>query len=102
MQARTLYGTFRVRRVNLDKDHGAGVNIQFNNGDVAGITSARNDFTLQGVWLELASTFVMSQNAGLYLAVAHLFPVQSNALESYGKQAGLQNGSGIPIFNGGN
>lgn len=72
----------------LYKDHGAGVNIQFNNGDVVGITSTRNDFNLQGVWLELASPFVLSQSAGLYFAVAHLFPVQSNAVESYGQAGG--------------
>jgi hypothetical protein len=67
----------------LYKDHGAGVNIQFNNGDVVGITSARNDFTLQGVWLELTAPFALSQNMGMFLALAHLFPVTSNALESY-------------------
>ncbi len=67
----------------LYKDHGTGINIQFNNGDVVGITSARNDFTLQGVWLELTAPFALSQNVGMFLALAHLFPVQSNALESY-------------------
>jgi hypothetical protein len=67
----------------LYKDHGAGVNIQFGNGDVLGITSARNDFTLQGVWLELAAPVALSQNVGLFLSVAHLFPVQTIALESY-------------------
>ncbi|MGO9567334.1 MAG: hypothetical protein ACLP5H_07330 [Desulfomonilaceae bacterium] len=72
----------------LYKDHGAGVNIQFNNGDVVGITSTRNDFTLQGVWLELAAPFALSQNAGLFLSLAHLFPVQSNALESYQQLGG--------------
>ena len=46
----------------LFKDHGAGVEIQFNNGDVATITSTRNDFDLQGVWLELALPFVLSEN----------------------------------------
>ena len=65
------------------KDHGAGVNIQFNDGDVLGITSTRNDFTLQGVWLELATPVALSQNVGFFLSVAHLFPVQTTALESY-------------------
>ncbi len=67
----------------LYKDHGAGVNIQFNDGDVLGITSTRNDFTLQGVWLELAAPVALSQNVGFFLSVAHLFPVQTTALESY-------------------
>ena len=67
----------------LFKDHGAGVNIQFNDGDVLGITSTRNDFTLQGIWLELAAPVALSQNVGLFSSVAHLFPVQTTALESY-------------------
>ena len=67
----------------LYKDHGAGVNLQFNDGDVLGITSTRNDFTLQGVWLELAAPVALSQNVGFFLSVAHLFPVQTTALESY-------------------
>jgi len=72
----------------LYKDHGAGINIQFNDGDVLGITSLRNDFTLQGVWLELATPFALSQNAGLFFSVAHLFPVQNTALESYQQLTG--------------
>ncbi len=72
----------------LYKDHGAGVNIQFNNGDVVGITSTRNDFTLQGVWLELTAPVRLCQNAGLFFALSHLFPVQSDALESYGQVGG--------------
>src|SRR5208283_5665958 len=67
----------------LFKDHGAGLNIQFNDGDVLGITSTRNDFTLQGVWLELAAPVALSKNVGLFSSVAHLFPVQTTALESY-------------------
>ncbi len=68
----------------LYKDHGAGVNIQLNDGgDVLGINSTRNDFTLQGVWLELAAPVALSQNLGFFLSVAHLFPVQTTALESY-------------------
>jgi len=67
----------------LYKDHGAGVNIQFNNGDVVGITSTRNDFNLQGIWLELTAPVALSPTAGLYFALAHLFPVQSTASQSY-------------------
>jgi hypothetical protein len=72
----------------LYKDHGAGVKIHFEDGNVLGISSMRNDFTLQGVWLELAAPIALSQNAGLFLSVAHLFPVQTNALESYHQLVG--------------
>jgi len=67
----------------LFKDHGAGVNIQFNNGDVVGITSTRNDFDLQGVWLEAALPVVFSECAALFVTGAHLFPVKTKALQSY-------------------
>ncbi len=68
----------------LYKDHGAGTKIHFEDGNLlAGISSMRNDFTLQGVWLELAAPIALSQNAGLFFSVAHLFPVQATALESY-------------------
>ena len=69
----------------LYKDYGAGTKIHFEDGNLlAGISSMRNDFTLQGVWLELAAPVALSQNAGLFFSVAHLFPVQATALESYG------------------
>lgn len=67
----------------LFKDHGAGINIQFNNGDVVGITSTRNDFDLQGVWLELALPIALSENVGGFVTGAHLFPVQTKTLQSY-------------------
>jgi hypothetical protein len=72
----------------LFKDHGAGVNIEFNNGDVVSITSTRNDFDLQGVWLELALPFVLCQNATGFVTGAHLFPVQTKALQSYQELTG--------------
>jgi hypothetical protein len=67
----------------LFKDHGAGVDIQFNNLDVAGITSTRNDFDLQGVWAELVLPFAVSKNVGFFVTGAHLFPVQGQSLQSY-------------------
>ncbi len=67
----------------LFKDHGAGVQIEFNNGDVVGITSTRNDFDLQGVWLELAVPVALSPEAGLVFTGAHLFPVQPNGTQTY-------------------
>jgi hypothetical protein len=73
----------------LFKDHGAGVNIQFNNGDVVSITSTRNDFDLQGVWLELAIPVALSENAALFATGAHLFPVNTKALQSYRQVAGV-------------
>ena len=59
---------------NLCQGSWGGVNIQFNNGDVAGITSARNDFTLQGVWLELtASTFAHVPKCGVVFLPWRIF-----------------------------
>ncbi|MBI4962412.1 MAG: hypothetical protein HY913_03980 [Desulfomonile tiedjei] len=68
----------------LFKDKGAGIDIQLNNAGGAGITSTRNDFDLQGVWLELALPVAVSQNCGLFFTGAHLFPVQTKAVQSYG------------------
>jgi hypothetical protein len=73
----------------LFKDHGAGVNIQFNNGDVVGITGTRNDFDLQGVWLELALPVCLTENAGLFVTGAHLFPVQTKTVQSYRQVDGV-------------
>ena len=73
----------------LFKDHGAGVEIQFNNGDVATITSTRNDFDLQGVWLELALPFALCENANAFITGAHLFPTQTKALQSYQEVNGV-------------
>jgi hypothetical protein len=73
----------------LFKDHGAGINIQFNDGDVVGITSTRNDLDLQGVWLELALPIALSQNANVFVTGAHLFPVQTKAFQSYGQVNGV-------------
>ena len=67
----------------LFKDHGAGIDLQFSNGNVAGITSTRNDFDLQGVWLEFALPIAISKNAGLFFTGAHLFPVETKGLQSY-------------------
>jgi hypothetical protein len=73
----------------LFKDHGAGVDIEFNNGDVVSITSTRNDFDLQGVWLELAVPFALSQDAFAFVTGAHLFPTQTKALQSYRQVNGV-------------
>ncbi len=67
----------------LFKDHGAGVNVQFNNGDVVGITSTRNDFDLQGVWLELMVPFALGPSATAFVSGAHLFPVNVKDIQSY-------------------
>lgn len=67
----------------LFKDHGAGINIEFNNGTVLGLNSTRNDFDLQGVWGEVALPFAVSDNASLFVTGAHLFPVQTKAIQSY-------------------
>jgi hypothetical protein len=72
----------------LFKDHGAGLQIQFNNGDVASINSTRNDFDLQGVWLELAVPVFLSPQAGLVFTGSHLFPVQPNAVQTYSRISG--------------
>jgi hypothetical protein len=73
----------------LFKDRGVGINIQFNDGDVVGITSTRNDLDLQGVWLELALPVALSQNANIFFTGAHLFPVQTKAFQSYGLLTGV-------------
>jgi hypothetical protein len=67
----------------LFKDRGAEIDIEFENGDVVGITSTRNDFDLQGVWLELAVPFALSQDLSGFVTGAHLFPTQTKARESY-------------------
>jgi hypothetical protein len=59
------------------------VQLQFNNGDVATITSTRNDFDLQGVWLELAVPVSLSPQTGLVFTGSHLFPVQPKAVQTY-------------------
>jgi hypothetical protein len=67
----------------LFRGGGSGIEIQFNNGDVASITSTRNDFDLQGVWGELAVPFALSQNMGAFVTLGHLFPTVTKTSESY-------------------
>jgi len=73
----------------LFKDHGVGINVDFNNGDVVGITSARNDFDLQGVWAELAFPVCLTQNMSGFFTAAHLFPVEKTTVESYRRIDGV-------------
>lgn len=67
----------------LFKNHGAGINIDFNNGGFLGVTSVRTDFDLQGVWGELAFPVCLTQNVGGFFTMAHLFPTQPTTVERY-------------------
>jgi len=69
----------------LYRDHGAGLQLQFN-GPVTPVGLpyyTRNDFDLQGIWLELALPMTIGNNFGLLLSGAHLFPLQPTSLQSY-------------------
>lgn len=68
----------------LYKDHGAGMQLQFNGPVTAGQTTyTRNDFDLQGIWLELALPVAIDQNMGLVVTGAHLFSLQPGSIQSY-------------------
>jgi len=73
----------------LFKNHGAGIKIEFNDGDVVGLTSTRHDFDLQGVWLELALPFAVSENVSLFFTGAHLFPTNTKTVQSYRRVDGV-------------
>ena len=67
----------------LYKEHGAELQIQ-NNGPVTvgSATFTRNDFDLQGIWIELALPMTINENMGLILTGAHLFPLQPTSVQS--------------------
>lgn len=69
----------------LFKERGAGYKLQVNNGSGTGvgITSMRNDFDLQGIWLELAFPVTISKEMTGRLSGAHLFSLQPKSTESY-------------------
>jgi hypothetical protein len=67
----------------LYKDHGGGIEVQFDNGDIVGITHTRNDFTLQGVWAEFAVPVCLAENLTGFFTAAHLFPVETTTTETY-------------------
>jgi hypothetical protein len=68
----------------LYKEHGAELQIQNNGPTTAGSTTfTRNDFDLQGIWLELALPMSINENMGLILTGAHLFTLQPTSVQSY-------------------
>lgn len=69
----------------LYKDKGAGFKLQFNNGSGqgTGLTSTRNDFDLQGIWLEFALPITVSKELTATLSGAHLFSLQPRSTQSY-------------------
>lgn len=69
----------------LYKDRGAGFKIQFNNGGTPaiGVSSTRNDFDLQGIWLEFAFPVAISKDITGTLTGAHLFSLQPKSTQSY-------------------
>ena len=69
--------------------NGAGFQIQIDNPTPATFTSTREDFNLQGLWLELAATMDVCQNVTAVFTGAHLFSSPPNATQWYTK-AGAQ------------
>jgi hypothetical protein len=67
----------------LFRNNGTYIDIQFNNGDFLGVTSTRNEFDLQGVWLEVAVPFALTGNWNGFVTGAHLFPTQTRSTQSY-------------------
>lgn len=69
----------------LCKDHGTGFSVQFNDANQAGASfrSTRNDFELQGIWLELAFPVTISKELTATLSGAHLFSLQPKSTQSY-------------------
>lgn len=68
----------------LYKDHGAGIQLQFNGPATVGQTTyTRNDFDLQGIWLELALPVAIDHNMGFLVTGAHLFSIQPTSIQSY-------------------
>ncbi|MGC8603734.1 MAG: hypothetical protein ACP5VS_08615 [Desulfomonilaceae bacterium] len=69
----------------LYRDHGATLQMQFD-GTATTPTQpsfTRNDFDLQGIWLEFALPMTIGQNIGLMLSGAHLFSLQPGSVQSY-------------------
>ncbi len=69
----------------LYKDHGAGFSVQFDdsNRTQTSFRNTRNDFDLQGIWLELALPVAVSKELTATLSGAHLFALHSNSTQSY-------------------
>lgn len=70
----------------LYKEHGAEFTLQFDDGNLrqAGVRSTRNDFDLQGIWLEMALPVKVSKELTATISGAHLFSLQPKSTQSYG------------------
>ena len=69
----------------LYKDRGAGFSVQYSDGNrtQSSFRSTRNDFDLQGIWLELAFPVTISKELTATLSGAHLFSLQPKSNQSY-------------------
>jgi hypothetical protein len=67
----------------LCKDHGAEIKLSMSGGEQRVVSSTRNDSELQGVWGELVLPLVLTYRTEFVLTVGHLFPVQTNTLQTY-------------------
>ncbi|MDQ1285460.1 MAG: hypothetical protein QG663_874 [Thermodesulfobacteriota bacterium] len=68
----------------LYKDHGGGIQMRFNDpANVGQLTFTRNDFDLQGIWLEFALPMTIQENMSALISGSHLFGLQSTAAQSY-------------------
>ncbi len=68
----------------LYRSHGGTLQTRLDGPATAGQTTfLRNDFDLQGIWLELALPVTISQDIGFVVSGAHLFALQPTSTQSY-------------------
>lgn len=68
----------------LYRPHGVTFQTRFDGPATANqISSTRNDFDLQGIWLEFALPMTIGQNMGFIVSGAHLFSLQPTSTQSY-------------------
>jgi hypothetical protein len=68
----------------LYRSHGATFQTRFDGPATAGqVSLTRNDFDLQGIWLEFALPMTIAQNMSFIVSGAHLFSLQPTSTQSY-------------------
>jgi hypothetical protein len=65
------------------KDKGLGMKLESSDGNLGEIERIRQDFDINGLWLELQAPFTVTNCFGLSLGFGHMFPLKTKSVEGY-------------------